>query len=68
MCENKNTADLVDIGTVKVDKNLPQSERYAEYKKQIKDPCHYISEQFTIKAIHPNNGKFVEDCLRGMTD
>jgi len=61
-----NGAGLVDIATVSVDKNLPQRERCAEYKRQIQNPNRYICGKFTVTAIHPDNGVTLEDCLRGM--
>ena len=57
---------LVDITTVSVNKDLPQSERCAEYKRQLKTPSRYICGGFTVKAVHLNNGNSLEDCLRGM--
>lgn len=68
MRANINPAALVEIGSVAVDKDLPQKERYAEYKRQVKDTEHYKSKQFSITAIHPNNGVRLEDCLRGMLE
>ena len=63
-------ADLVEITTVSVDKYLPQSERCAEFKRQIKNiynyKCKGKDETFTIKASYANNGASIEECLRGM--
>ena len=71
MMPNKtNTAALVDITTVSVDKNLPQNERRAEFKRQIGDTRNYKckgqNETFTIKAFYAGDGTKLEDCLRGM--
>jgi hypothetical protein len=66
MRENINSAALVEITSISVDKSLPQNERQAEFRRQIKDPLHYKCGGFTIKAVHPNNGMTIEDCLRGM--
>ena len=66
MRKNIDNAKLVDISTVSVDKNLPERERCLEYIRQIKNPLRYISGKFTITAVHPDNGKTLEDCLRGM--
>ena len=68
MLENIDNTGLVDITTVSVDKNLPEKERYAEYNRQIQNPLLYICGKYTVKAVHPNNGKSIEDCLRGMMD
>ena len=64
MPDRANTAELVDISTISVDKDLPQRERYAEYNRQIKDNEHYKCAGFNITAIHPKNGVPLEDCLR----
>ena len=66
MVESKNRAGLVDISTVSVDKNLPQSERCAEFKRQIKNIHDYKSGEFTVRAVYSNSGATLEDCLRGM--
>ena len=63
MCDN--TYDLVDISVVTVEKNLPRQERIAEYVRQIRDPYHFKCGPYTFTAIYPENGKTIEDCLRG---
>ena len=70
MSEIIKTANLVEITTVNVDKDLPQSERCAEFKRQIKDihnyKCKGKDETFTVRAVYADNGASIEDCLRGM--
>ena len=66
MRENIDNAGLVDIRTVTVEKNLPPKERYADYKRQIKNPRRFKCGIFTVTAIYPENGATIEDCLRGM--
>ena len=70
MRENIKTADLVDIGTVSVDKDLPQRERCLEFRRQIRDIHHFKcktgDETFTVTAVYAKNGTHLEDCLRGM--
>ena len=66
MRENIKPAGLVEISTVSVDKNLPQNQRCAEFKRQIKDMHNYQSGTLTVKAVYSNNGATLEDCLRGM--
>ena len=61
-----NNAELVDITTVSVEKNLPQLVRCSDFKKQIKDTGHYKCEGFTIHAVYSKNGQKIEDCLSGM--
>jgi hypothetical protein len=66
MRDNIYDAGLVDIGTVDVNRDLPQRERCTEFKRQIKDMERYKCETFTVKAVYANNGTNIEDCLRGM--
>jgi len=66
MYKDMNATVLVEISTVSVDKNLPQNERCAEFKQQIKDMHNYKSGALTIKAVYSNSGATLEDCLRGM--
>ena len=65
-----NAAELVDIGAVSVDKDLPQRERYTEFRRQIRDIHHFKcktdNETFTVTAVYAKNGTHIEDCLRGM--
>ena len=61
-----NAASLIDIASVDVDKNLPQCEREADFKRQIKDIEHYTCGGFTIHAVYSGNGDKIEDCLMGM--
>ena len=63
---NINTTDLVDITSINVDKELPQSERRAEFRRQIKDIENFRCETMTIKAIYATDGKTMEDCFRGI--
>lgn len=66
MYKKADCNNLVDITAVKVDKDLPQAERVADFKKQIKDTGLYECEGFTIHAIYSKSGDRVEECLRGM--
>ena len=70
MSGSKKTDSLTEITSVSVDKDLPQSERCAEFKRQIKDmhiyKCKGNDETFTVRAVYANNGATIEDCLRGM--
>ena len=66
MPKNIEPAKLVDIATVSVDKNLPQSERSKEFKRQIIDIALYECEGFVINAKYATNGVHIEDCLRGI--
>jgi hypothetical protein len=64
MRENINTADLVDIRTVTVDKNLPKQERIIEFIRQIKDPYHFKCGKFTVTARFTEGGATLEECLQ----
>ena len=64
MIEKTNTAELVDIRTVHVDKDLPKQERIAEYIRQIKDPYHFKCGKFTVKVRFADSGPTLEDCLQ----
>ena len=58
-----NTAGLVDIRNVSVDKDLPKQERIAEYIRQIKDPYHFKCGKFTVTVRFNESGPSLEDCL-----
>jgi len=70
MREIIKTADLMDIGTVNVDKDLPQRERCVEFMRQIRDIYHYKcktdDKTFSVTAVYAKDGTHLEDCLRGM--
>ena len=66
MRENISIGSLVEITTVSVNKDLPQKERCAEFKRQIKDIHNYQSGEISVRAVYSNNGATIEDCLRGM--
>ncbi len=66
MRNQAESAALVDIRTVLVDKNLPKCERIAEYVRQIKDPYHFICGKFTVTAVFDANGPTIEECLQGL--
>ena len=59
-----NTAGLVDIRDISVDKNLPKQERIAEYIRQIKDPYHFKCGKFFVTVRFNENGPSLEDCLQ----
>lgn len=57
---------LVDIRTVKIDKDLKGNERIKEYVRQVKNPHLYLCGKFTIRSNYRNNGLTLEDNLRKM--
>ena len=67
MNEAIEVRELVDIRTVKVNKNLPKNERILDYVKQIKNPYKYKCGKFTVTAVFQNNGISIEDCLYNTT-
>jgi len=54
---------LVDIRTVKIDKNLPQAERVAEYIRQIKNPYCYRCGKVVVNISFANTNETLEDRL-----
>ena len=46
-----DTAPLVDIRDVSVDKNLTREERVAEFIRQIKNPYCFKCGRFTVRAL-----------------
>ena len=62
----KTNRTLINISAVKVDRNLPQSERSKEFKRQLINTELYECEGFTIHAKYATNGVRIEDCLRGV--
>lgn len=63
MHENINTAGLVDIRTVSVDKTLPKQKRIAEFIRQIKNPHQFKCGDFTITTRFSVSGPTLEECL-----
>jgi hypothetical protein len=61
-----DSAALVDIRTVLVDKSLPKRERIAEYLRQIHDPYHFRCGKFTVTAVYDPKGPTIEECLQGL--
>ena len=59
-----DTAPLVDIRDVSVDKNLTREERVAEFIRQIKNPYCFKCGKFTVRAQFADNGVSLEDCLK----
>ncbi len=61
---NMETASLVDIRDISVDKNLTREERVAEFVRQIKNPYCFKCGRFTVRAQFAENGASLEDCLK----
>ena len=54
---------LVDLQDVRIDENLSQHERLAEFIRQIKNPYCYRFGNIIIKESFSSNGKSIDDCL-----
>jgi len=65
-----NTTGLAEITKINVEKDLPQTERKAEFKRQIRDMGNYTctvrDSIFNIRAVYAVDGTTIEDCFRGM--
>jgi hypothetical protein len=59
--------ELIDICTVKVDRELPKQERINDFVRKIRNPRHYRCGTFTITAEFAENGPPLEQCLRGLS-
>ena len=58
---DRNT--LVDIESVRIDKDLPYEERMADYIRQIKNPYCYLYKGMIIKVSFTGE-RNIEDCLK----
>ena len=54
---------LVDIRDVKIDKNLPQSERIRDFIRQIKNPYCYKCGKAIVKVSFSDSTATLEDRL-----
>jgi hypothetical protein len=66
MTKDFDTTNLVDICTVKVDRELPKEKRVTEYLRQIKDPYHFRCGRFVVHAHFDADGPTLEACLQGL--
>ena len=66
MFKDVQSAELVDIRDVSVDKSKSEIERLVEYVQQIGDPYHFMCGPFKITAIYPDDAPSIDDCLRGV--
>ena len=63
MPENNHT-NLVELGTVSVDRELPREERIKSYIRQIKNPYLYKCGRFTIIERYTPDGPPFIDCIK----
>ncbi len=61
---NATTAELVDIRSVSVNRNLPKEERISDFVKQIKNPYLFKCGKYTVKASFSENGQTLEECIK----
>ena len=52
--------DLTDVRKIKIDKNLPQEKRQAQYLKQVGNPYLLRRGSMMIKVSFANNGLSME--------
>jgi len=57
---------LVDIRSVKTDKNLPYEKRVADYVRQIKNPYLFRCGKYAIRNSFNECGPPFEECLRNL--
>ena len=57
-----NAKDLVDIGDVRINQELPVKERVLDYIRQVKNPYCYISHGVVVKIGFSGTRK-LEECL-----
>ena len=58
-----SNAELIDITTVLVDRDLPKYERITEFVRQIKNPYRFICGAFTVTTRYTVDGPTLEECL-----
>ena len=56
-----NIEDLTDVRKIKIDKNLPQEKRQAQYLKQVGNPYLLRRGSMMIKVSFANNGLSMEE-------
>ena len=57
---------LTDIRTIKIDKNLPQEKRQAQYLKQVGNPYLLRRGNMMIKVSFANNGISMEQAFENL--
>lgn len=57
-------SELVDIRTVKINKDLDIKERIADYVEQIKNPYCFLYKDIVVKVSYNENGKPLEELLK----
>ncbi len=60
------SAELVDIRSVSVNRELPKEERIADFVSQIRNPYLFKCGKYTVKATFSENGQTLEECIKGL--
>ena len=58
--------DLTDVRKIKIDKNLPQEKRQAQYLKQVGNPYLLRRGNMMIKVRFANNGLSMEQAFENL--
>ena len=58
--------DLTDVRKIKIDKNLPQEKRQAQYLKQVGNPYLLRRGSMIIKVSFANNGLSMEQAFENL--
>ena len=58
--------DLTDVIKIKIDKNLPQEKRQAQYLKQVGNPYLLRRGSMMIKVSFANNGLSMEQAFENL--
>ena len=61
-----NIEDLTDVRKIKIDKNLPQEKRQAQYLKQVGNPYLLRRGSMMIKVSFANNGLSMEQAFENL--
>lgn len=61
-----NIEDLTDVRKIKIDKNLPQEKRQAQYLKQVGNPYLLRRGSIMIKVSFANNGLSMEQAFENL--
>ena len=61
-----NIEDLMDVRKIKIDKNLPQEKRQAQYLKQVGNPYLLRRGSMIIKVSFANNGLSMEQAFENL--
>ena len=61
-----NIEDLTDVRKIKIDKNLPQEKRQAQYLKQVGNPYLLRRGNMMIKVRFANNGLSMEQAFENL--